>query len=63
MWDVLVPTLTKHYKGKCLDNVISNMKSGSIIVFHDSIKAFENLKYALPKTLEFIEKINTSMGL
>jgi hypothetical protein len=26
------------------------MKSGSIIVFHDSIKAFENLKYALPKT-------------
>jgi hypothetical protein len=58
-----VPTLTKHYKGKCLDNVISNMKSGSIIVFHDSIKAFENLKYALPKTLEFIEKNQYKYGI
>jgi peptidoglycan-N-acetylglucosamine deacetylase len=38
---------------KCLDNVISNVRPGSIVVFHDSIKAWPNLKYALP---EFLEK-------
>ena len=31
-----------------------NTKTGSTIVFHDSIKAKENLKYALPKTIEYL---------
>ena len=38
---------------KCADNIIQNAKSGSIIVFHDSLKAEKNLKHALPKVLEF----------
>jgi peptidoglycan/xylan/chitin deacetylase (PgdA/CDA1 family) len=64
MWDVLSADFDQNItKEKCLDNVISNMKSGSIIVFHDSIKAFENLKYALPKTLEFIEKNQYKYGI
>lgn len=37
---------------KCLDNVLKNTESGSIIVFHDSEKAAPNLKYALPKAIE-----------
>ena len=54
MWDVLSAdydtTITPE---KCLENVLKNVSSGSIIVFHDSIKAFPNLKHALPKTLEY----------
>lgn len=64
MWDVLSADFDqKITKEKCLDNVISNMKSGSIIVFHDSVKAFENLKYVLPKTLEFIAENQFKYGI
>jgi peptidoglycan/xylan/chitin deacetylase (PgdA/CDA1 family) len=56
MWDVLSAdfdsTLSQE---KCLENVLSNVRSGSIIVFHDSIKAFKNLEFTLPKTLEFLK--------
>ena len=31
-------------ENKCLDNVIKNTENGSIIVFHDSVKAFDKLK-------------------
>lgn len=57
MWDVLSADFdTKISPEKCLDNVLNNVKSGSIIVFHDSVKAFPNLKYTLPKTLEILTK-------
>ena len=53
MWDVLSadfdPTITKE---KCLQNVLRNVENGSIIVFHDSIKASNKLYYALPKVLK-----------
>lgn len=56
-WDVLSgdynPKLSPE---KCLDNVISNVTNGSIVVFHDNIKAINNVKYSLPKTLEFIKE-------
>ena len=39
---------------KCYENVINNVKPGSIIVFHDSFKAAKNLKYALPKAIAFL---------
>jgi peptidoglycan/xylan/chitin deacetylase (PgdA/CDA1 family) len=56
MWDVL----SKDYDatcspGKCLENVVKNTKQGSIIVFHDSIKAQNNLKYVLPKAIEILK--------
>ena len=41
---------------QCLQNVIKNSTSGSIIVFHDSIKASKNMQYALPKVLEYFSK-------
>jgi len=57
MWDVLSQdydaTISKE---KCLENVIANMQSGSIIVFHDSVKAFPHLEYVLPKVLEIGSK-------
>ncbi len=57
MWDVLSADFDeKITPEKCLSNVILNVESGSIIVFHDSIKAFRNLEYVLPKTLQFLKK-------
>ncbi|MCF6349264.1 MAG: polysaccharide deacetylase family protein [Flavobacteriaceae bacterium] len=41
---------------KCLDNVIKNTQNGSVIVFHDSEKAFEKLKVVLPKVLVHFSK-------
>lgn len=59
MWDVLSAdfdqTITKE---KCLKNVVSNIKPGSVIVFHDSVKAFKNLEYTLPKVLDYLDKNN-----
>lgn len=53
MWGVISGDYdVKTSPEKCLDNVISNTESGSIIVFHDSEKASLNLKYTLPKTIE-----------
>ena len=58
MWDVLSADFdTSISKEKCLENVLQNTKNGSIIVFHDSVKAAERMKYALPIVLkEFSEK-------
>ena len=61
MWDVLSADFdTTISREQCLDNVLLNVKPGSIIVFHDSVKAFKNLEYVLPKTLAFLKekKIN-----
>jgi hypothetical protein len=55
MWDVLSEDFDNTISPeKCLENVLKNVTSGSIIVFHDSIKAFQNLEYALPRTLEYL---------
>lgn len=57
MWDVISYDFdTTISKEKCLENVINNAVSGSIIVFHDSKKAFPNLEYTLPKALEILSK-------
>ncbi len=56
MWDVLSADFDQSItKEKCLENVIKNVRPGSVIIFHDSVKASENLKYALPKTLQFLK--------
>ena len=58
MWDVLSGDFdTKLSPEKCLSNVIDNAVSGSIVVFHDSAKAWDRLSYALPKTLEHFSKL------
>lgn len=54
MWDVLSADFdTSISTEKCLQNVITNTKQGSIIIFHDSAKAFQNLQFALPKVLAY----------
>lgn len=54
MWDVLSGDFDISLPlEKCLENVVANSTAGSVIVFHDSEKAFPRLKYVLPKALEF----------
>ena len=56
MWDVLSYDFDSTISTeKCLENVISNTEQGSIIVFHDSVKAEKNLKYALPKAIQILK--------
>ena len=57
MWSVI----SRDYNRKispatCLRNVLPYIEGGSIIVFHDSVKAFRNMRYALPRTLEEIRR-------
>ena len=54
MWDVLSGDFDKNIsKEKCLRNVLSKTRNGSIIVFHDSEKAFSRLEFVLPRVLEY----------
>ena len=56
MWDVLSADFDLSFtKEQCLNNVLQNVSPGSIIVFHDSEKAFRNLEYVLPETLKSLD--------
>lgn len=53
MWDVLTHYYSKNIsRQSCLNGSIHATRPGSIIVFHDSLKAERNLTYVLPKFLE-----------
>jgi peptidoglycan/xylan/chitin deacetylase (PgdA/CDA1 family) len=57
MWDIISQDYDKTVSEEmCVKNVIQHIKPGSIIVFHDSVKASQNLKYALPIVLKFLNE-------
>ena len=57
MWDVLSADFDQSIPPeKCLENVLQNVESGSVIVFHDSVKAYKNLKYTLPRTIQALKE-------
>lgn len=57
MWDVLSgdfdPKLTIE---ECYENVVNNVQSGSIIVFHDSLKSEEKIRAVLPRVLHYLRE-------
>ena len=54
MWDVLSADFDEKISPeKCAENVLLNARQGSIIVFHDSTKAWKRMNYALAKTLQY----------
>ena len=58
MWDVLSGDFDQNITPeKCGNNVKLNAKPGSIIVFHDSKKAFPRLQKALPETLSYFSSL------
>lgn len=57
MWDILAFDWKEDITNeKCYQNVITKASSGSIIVFHDSVKASERMQYALPKVLSYFSE-------
>ncbi|AZQ63032.1 polysaccharide deacetylase family protein [Flammeovirga pectinis] len=57
MWHVLTRDYNKNYNEEtCLKTAIKLTEDGSIVVFHDSLKAEKNLKYVLPRFLAFFSK-------
>ena len=64
MWDIL----SKDYDvnllpENCELNVIQNVSSGSVIIFHDSKKASKNLSDSLPSVIEKLQKAGYTFGL
>jgi peptidoglycan-N-acetylglucosamine deacetylase len=58
MWDVLSGDFDNKLTGdKCFARCKKHIGSGSIIVFHDSVKAFPRLKICLPLVLEYYSKV------
>lgn len=54
MWDVITHDYNRNFSpDQVFRNVEKYVRSGSIVVFHDSIKAQNNVLTVLPKALEF----------
>ncbi len=57
MWDVISMDYDQGISSEqCLSNVLNNIAEGSIVVFHDSVKAKEHLQFVLPKTLAYLKE-------
>ncbi|SKB46576.1 polysaccharide deacetylase family protein [Dyadobacter psychrophilus] len=61
MWDVLSGDFSKEITQEiCLRKSIQHARPGSIVLFHDSIKAATNMQYALPRFLEHFSNLGFS---
>ena len=57
MWSVLTYDFSKKLSPEqCLNNALTGLKPGSIVVFHDSEKSADNMFYALPGFLKQCRK-------
>lgn len=57
MWDVLSQDYRLSVaKETCSQKVLKHTGDGSIVIFHDSLKAKENMEYALSRMLPFFSK-------
>ncbi len=57
MWDILSRDYDRALlPQQIIDGVLERIRPGSIIVFHDSIKAWPNLKIALPQVLKWLSE-------
>ena len=64
MWDVLSGDFDKNKSGKdCASTVIKKSNAGSIVVFHDSEKAWKNVSVALPLVLAHFSTLGYSFDI
>ncbi len=55
MWDLVTRDYSKRLNGKqVFAKVKKYVRNGSIITFHDSLKSEDKLKYALPRSIEWL---------
>ena len=63
MWDVVTRDYSKRMTPQqVFNNVKKYTRDGSIIVFHDSLKAENNLKFALPHSIEWLLEQGYTFG-
>ncbi len=54
-WDVVTRDYNRKLSGEEVLGIVKKYtRNGSIIVFHDSLKAEKNIRYALPKAIDFL---------
>lgn len=54
-WDLITRDYNKKLTGEQVFQIVrKHARNGSIIVFHDSIKAEANMRYAMPRAVEFM---------
>lgn len=64
MWDVLTMDYRRTLSPeRCLANTIAAVRDGSIVVFHDSLKAEKNLRYVLPRFIEHCQSSGYSFDV
>ena len=57
MWDVLSADFdSNNSPEQCYENVVKNVNPGSIVVFHDSLKASTNMLFALERSLDYLSR-------
>lgn len=55
MWDLVTRDYSKRLNGEqVFEKLKRYVRNGSIITFHDSLKAEKNMKYALPRSIEWL---------
>ena len=63
MWDVLSADFDEKVTvQQCVGNVLNNVQNGSIVVFHDSLKAMPRLEFVLPAVLDGLKKAGYNFG-
>jgi peptidoglycan/xylan/chitin deacetylase (PgdA/CDA1 family) len=64
MWDILTADFdTEISPEQCLKNATNEVSDGSIIIFHDSVKASPNMRYALPAAIAILKERGYKFGL
>ena len=57
MWDLVTRDYSKRVNGPQVFEIVKKyVRNGSIITFHDSLKAEKNMKYALPRSIEWLKE-------
>lgn len=55
MWDLVTRDYSKHLNGPQVFEIVKRyVRNGCIITFHDSIKSEPRMKYALPRSIEWL---------
>lgn len=61
MWDVLTHDYAQSLTPeKCLKGALTAARPGSVVVFHDSLKAERNLTYVLPRFIDYFTDLGYS---
>ena len=64
MYDLVTRGYSKKLSGEqVFANVRRFARNGSIIVFHDSLKASRNMRYALPRSIEWLKEQGYEFGV